>query len=76
MQCESFLEHQGQMQSRKGKDNAQSIFGLEQIPTMRQMRNVLDKTPAQELFKVFNETYQALQREGYLKAFNYISPRS
>jgi hypothetical protein len=28
MQCESFLEHQRQMQSRKGKDNAQSIFGL------------------------------------------------
>lgn len=72
MQCGSFLEHQRQMQSRKGKDNAQSIFGLEQIPTMLQMRNVLDKTPAQELFKVFNKTYQALQREGYLKAFNYL----
>ena len=42
MQCESFLEHQRQMQSRKGKDNAQSIFGLEQIPTMLQIRNVLE----------------------------------
>jgi hypothetical protein len=39
---------------------------------MLQIRNVLDKTPAQELFKVFNKTYQALQREGYLKAFNYL----
>jgi hypothetical protein len=72
MQCESFLEHQRQMQSRKGKDNAQSIFGLEQIPTMLQIRNVLDKIAAEELFKVFNKIYQALQREGYLKCFNYL----
>ena len=28
MQCQSFLEHQRQMQSRSGKDNAQSIFGV------------------------------------------------
>ncbi|MEM6839839.1 MAG: ISNCY family transposase, partial [Cyanobacteria bacterium P01_C01_bin.120] len=29
MQCESFLEHQRQMQSRHGKDNAQTLFGLD-----------------------------------------------
>ena len=26
MQCESFLEHQRQMQSRQGQDNAQTLF--------------------------------------------------
>ena len=31
MQCQSFLEHQRQMQSRSGKDNAQSIFGVKKI---------------------------------------------
>jgi hypothetical protein len=31
MQCESFLEHQRQRQSRRGKDNAQTLFGLVQI---------------------------------------------
>jgi hypothetical protein len=72
MQCESFLEHQCQMQSRKGKDNAQSIFGLEQIPTMLQMRNVLDKIPAAELFKVFNKIYQGLEQRGYLQRFKYL----
>ncbi len=40
MQSESFLEHQRQMNSRCGRDNAQSLFGLEQIPTVEQIRNV------------------------------------
>ncbi len=53
MQSESFLEHQRQMYSRCGKDNAQSLFGLKQIPTTPQIRNILDKIAAKELFKVF-----------------------
>ncbi len=65
MQCESFLEHQRQMQSRQGKDNAQTLFGLVQVPTMLQIRNILDKIVAQELFGVFGWVNQALQREGH-----------
>lgn len=42
MQCVSFLEHQPQMQSRRGKDHAQTLFGLVQIPTMPQTRNILN----------------------------------
>jgi len=49
MQCESFLEHQRQMQSRHGRNNAQSLFGLEQIPTHPQIRNILDQTAAKSL---------------------------
>ena len=50
MQCESFLEHQRQLQSRRGKDNAQSLFGLGQIPTTAQIRNILDGIAAKHLF--------------------------
>ena len=46
MQCESFLEHQRQMHSRCGQDNAQSLFDLTQIPTTPQIRNILDKLAA------------------------------
>jgi hypothetical protein len=42
MQCESFLEHQRQMASRCGQDNAQTLFGLQQVPTVPQIRNILD----------------------------------
>ena len=45
MQCESFLEHQRQMQSRWGKNNAQTLFGLTQVPTNNQIKNILDAIP-------------------------------
>jgi hypothetical protein len=61
MQCESFLEHQRQMQSRRGQDNAQTLFGLDQIPSVPQIRNILDQIAAQQLFGVFERVYRALQ---------------
>jgi len=72
MQCESFLEHQRQMQSRWGKDNAQSLFGLVQIPTMPQIRNILDEIGAWQLFAVFFWVYQGLQRGGHLKPYQWL----
>jgi hypothetical protein len=72
MQCESFLEHQRQMQSRRGKDNAQTLFGLVEIPTMPQIRNILDGIVAEKLFAVFGWVYQALQREGHLQPYEYL----
>ncbi|NJN92146.1 MAG: ISNCY family transposase [Leptolyngbyaceae cyanobacterium CSU_1_3] len=69
MQCESFLEHQRQMQSRRGKDNAQSLFGIAQIPSSAQIRNLLDEVAAVGLFAVFFQVYAALRRGGYLKAY-------
>ena len=70
MQCESFLEHQRQMNSRCGRDNAQSLFGLTQIPTTPQIRNILDKIAAQGLFQIFTWVYQALHRGGHLKPYH------
>jgi hypothetical protein len=72
MQCESFLEHQRQMQSRRGKDNAQTLFGLLHIPTMPQIRNILDQIAVQQLYGVFEWVYQALRREGYLKRYQCL----
>lgn len=59
MQCESFLEHQRQMRSRRGKDNAQSLFGVEDIPSSPQIRNLLDGVEAVRLFDVFFQVYAA-----------------
>jgi len=43
------------MHSRCGQDNAQSLFGLTQIPTTPQIRNILDEIAARELwfFQIF-----------------------
>jgi hypothetical protein len=72
MQCESFLEHQRQMASRCGQDNAQTLFGLQQVPTVSQIRNILDQIAAVELFGIFNWVYQALQRGGHLKPYQCL----
>jgi len=42
MQCPSFLAYQRDMQRRKGYNNAQSLFGIAQIPSDPQIRNLLD----------------------------------
>jgi hypothetical protein len=52
MECESFLEHQRQMHSRQGKNNAQTLFGGIKIPSMPQICNILDKISAQKIFVV------------------------
>ena len=62
MQCPSFLEHQRQMQSRQGHNNAQRLFGVTMIPTPNQIKNVLDKVAASVLFPIFGWVFQALGR--------------
>lgn len=60
------------MQSRHGKDNAQTLFGLEQIPSVPQIRNILDQIAAPQLFGVFERVYRALQQGGYLKPYQCL----
>jgi hypothetical protein len=72
MQSESFLEHQRQMESHQGKSNAQSLFGMIKIPTVPQIRNILDRISATLLSEVFNCIYQSLKRDGQLKPFKYL----
>jgi hypothetical protein len=74
MQCESFLEHQRQMQTRKGRDNAQSIFGLDKIPTNNQIRNILDGIKASSLFVIFWWIYRAYLRSKPLAVSLLPSP--
>lgn len=72
MQSESFLEHQRQLNSRCGRDNAQTLFGLERIPTVEQMSNLLNGSAARHLFVVFEWIYRALNAQGYLRVFELL----
>jgi hypothetical protein len=72
MQSASFLEYQRHLDSRNGRNNAQSLFGLEKIPSVEQIRNILDKIAAAGLFQVFIRIYQALQQQGYLRGFERL----
>jgi hypothetical protein len=72
MQCPSFLEHQRQMSSRQGHNNAQRLFGLTKLPTNNQLKNVLDGVAAKLLYPVFIRIYQALASQGILKSYEVL----
>jgi hypothetical protein len=72
MQNESFLEYQRQLNSRCGRDNAQSLFGLNKISTVEQIRNIVDGVAASSLFPLFRLIYQALKSMGFLKSYEIL----
>ena len=72
MQCQSFLEYQRQLQSRSGKNNVQSIFGVEKIPSDQQIRNILDLISAKSLNAVFEKVYKFLQMGKHLKRYERL----
>ena len=47
MQSSSFLAHQRILQSKKGRNNATSLFHIERIPSDPQIRNLLDPLSVQ-----------------------------
>lgn len=72
MQSTSFLDYQRHLQTRHGQDNAQSLFGLTSIPSVEQIRNILDPLPTSGLSGVFISNYQHLEEQEYLRGFEVL----
>jgi hypothetical protein len=66
MQSPSFLAHQRDMERLKGRNNAQSLFRVEHIPSDNQIRNILDPVPAGRLSELFWQLFAQLQTSGLL----------
>jgi hypothetical protein len=73
MQNQSFLSHQKAMENSKGKNNARSLFGIEKIPTDNHIRNLLDECEASLLNPVYLESFEWIEKNGYLKRYNGIN---
>lgn len=71
-QSPSFLDYQTRMQKKYGKNNAQSILGIHQLPSMSQVRNLLDPVPAEALYPLLQEISDGLYHNGYLDAFRSV----
>jgi len=69
MQSPSFLAHQRDMQRNKGQNNAQGLFGVQQIPSDGQIRNLLDPVDPGQLREPFWEIYQQLEAGGHLDKY-------
>jgi hypothetical protein len=67
MQSPSFLAHQRDLQRKQGRNNAASLFGVEQVPSDPQMRNLLDPIAPEYLRAPYWAIYEQLQAEGHLQ---------
>lgn len=72
LQSPSFLEFQRTMGRSKGRHNAASLFGVEQVPSDNHIRSVLDAVPAESLYPLFDEVLGRLAESGILKEFRSI----
>lgn len=68
-QTPSFLAYQRMMEGSKGKSNAQSLFGVHQIPSDNHIRDLLDPVKPEQVFPMFEEILIVLEQQGQLADF-------
>jgi len=71
-QSPSFLAYQQAMEQAQGRNNARSIFGIEEIPSDNQIRNLLDPVAPQLLYPVFDKTIAHLQEAKCLDKYRFF----
>lgn len=68
-QCPSFLAHQKMLEERYGLSNAQTLFGMFDVPSDNHIRDLLDTVTPDTLSPVFNDCLHALDESGHLDTF-------
>jgi len=68
-QSPSFLSSQEDMKKQNGRCNAESLFGMHQIPCDNQIRSLLDPVAPAYLSPVFREIFERLVQSGVLESF-------
>ena len=72
-QSPSFLSHQRAMQQAHGHNNAQSLFGITQIMSDNQTRNILDPITPDRFYPIFSESFDQLENAGYLDDYRVVN---
>ena len=75
MQSPSFLEFQRTMQETQGKNNAQTLFGVFQIPTDNHIRTLLDAVEPAAVYPLFDFVFDGFQRAGVIDSFRSTDNR-
>ena len=69
MQSPSFLDFQRTMQETQGKNNAQTLFGVFQIPTDNHIRSLLDAVEPVSVYPLFDFIFDGFNRAGVIDSF-------
>lgn len=75
MQSPSFLDHQRTMQETQGKNNAQTLFGIFNIPTDNHIRTLLDAVDPKTVFPLFDFIFEGFKRSGVIDTFRAADGR-
>jgi len=70
-QSPSFLSHQQYLEDTQGKNNARTLFGIQKIPGVTQIRDVLDGVEPALLKPAFTSTLAELQQTPEFGRFQY-----
>ena len=72
MQSPSFLDFQRTMGRAKGRHNAASLFGVEEVPSDNHIRSMLDEVAPESLYGVFDSLLGRLEEVGVLDEYRSI----
>jgi len=75
MQSPSFLDYQRTMQETQGKNNAQALFGVFEIPTDNHIRTMLDAVEPGGLSTLFDFVFDGFQSSGVIDSFRAADNR-
>jgi hypothetical protein len=73
MQSPSFLSWQRDMEKKKGKNNARSLFGIGRIPSDEQIKNLLDPVQEKDVSEPFWAIYHGLEEGGVLAKYKHVA---
>lgn len=65
----SLLESQRRLETRQGRSNLETLFGISKIPSDSQTREILDCVPNSAFQPVYRDFFSRLQRGKYLESF-------
>lgn len=65
----SLLEFQRRMKERRGRCNLETLFGVCEVPSDSQMRDILDPLPTEPLRQLLPALFERLRRAGWASQF-------
>lgn len=73
LQSPSFLAQQRALRTQKGRDNAETLFGLTHVPSDGQIRNLLDPVAPRAFAADYVAAHQSLRATGALDLFRDVA---
>lgn len=73
MQSPSFLEYQRSLDQRLGKNNAQTLFGIHDLPSDNQIRHLLDATAPERVNPLVSYLFDTLNQAGVVETYRSVN---